>query len=300
MKKSERSVVVFGSMRIPFLALTPTCVGIGAATACYSGAGINIINLILALIGAICAHISVNALNEYDDFKSGLDFKTEQTPFSGGSKTLEENPGSAKMALVTGTVSIIITAVTGIYFIYSAGAMILPFGLLGIIIIVAYTKWITRSPILCLVAPGIGFGILMVMGTHFVLAGEYSWTAFAASLTPSFLVSNLLLLNQFPDIEADRSVGRKHLPIKIGKRGSVWLYGLLLASTYISIAGGYFIGLLPAGALLGLITIALAVPVVIGVARNHESTQKLIPYMGMNVILILLTHCLLIAGIFLG
>ncbi len=39
----------------------------------------------LALLGAFLAHISVNTLNEYFDFKSGLDLETIKTPFSGGS-----------------------------------------------------------------------------------------------------------------------------------------------------------------------------------------------------------------------
>ncbi len=300
MKNNKQSVVIFGSMRIPFLIVTPTCVGIGAATAYYSGFGINILNLVLALIGAISAHISVNALNEYDDFKSGLDYKTEQTPFSGGSKTLPENPQSAHFALITGISALSITSFIGLYFLFTMGWMILPIGLLGLLIIIAYTKWITRNPLLCLIAPGIGFGILMVMGTHFVLTGEYSLTAFLASLVPSFLVSDLLLLNQFPDIDADRSVGRKHLPITIGKAGSKWLYTALIACTYLSIVTGYLLGLLPTYALLALAAIGLAVPTITGIIKNSESIPKLMPFMGMNVVLIILTNVLLMSGIICG
>ena len=98
------------------------------------------------------------------------------------------------------------------YFVFTVGILLLPLGLLGIALIVFYTQWITKRPIICLVAPGLAFGPLMVLGTHFVLTGSYSWTAFAASLVPGFLVSDLLLLNQFPDVEADKTVGRKYLP----------------------------------------------------------------------------------------
>ncbi len=300
MKNNTRSVVIFGSMRIPFLILPPTCVGIGAATAYFSGFELNILYLILALVGALCAHISVNSLNEYDDFKSGLDFKTEQTSFSGGSKTLPNNPESARMALITGAVSLIITALIGLYFVYARGLMILPIGIAGLLIIVAYTKWITKSPLLCLIAPGLGFGTLMVMGTHFVLTGEYSWIAFVASLVPFFLVSDLLLLNQFPDVEPDKSFGRKHLPITVGKKAGVRIYGTLLACTYLSVVIGYLLGVLPFQSLLALAAIALAIPVMAGVVKNAESTPKLIPFMGMNVVLIILTHILLITGLFLG
>ena len=52
------------------------------------------------------AHTSVNALNEYQDFKSGLDLITVKTPFSGGTKSLPENPQKAHLALITGLVSL--------------------------------------------------------------------------------------------------------------------------------------------------------------------------------------------------
>lgn len=50
----------------------------------------------------------------------------------------------------------------------------------------------------------------MVMGTHFALTGEYSATAGLASLVPFFLVSDLLLLNQFPDVEPIEPVQCAH------------------------------------------------------------------------------------------
>lgn len=300
MKGSPRSVVVFGSMRIPFLILPPTCVGIGAATASFSGNDINVFYLILAFIGAVSAHVSVNALNEYDDFKSGLDFNTEQTPFSGGSKTLPANPKEAHFGLITGLAALAITILVGLFFLYIWGMKLLPLGILGIIIVVAYTKWITRNPLLCLIAPGLGFGHLMVMGTDFVLTGSYSWAAFIASFVPFFLVSDLLLLNQFPDIDADREIGRKHLPITSGKKTSIRIYVAFLALTYLSVVIGYITGVFPITSLISLISIALAIPVIIGVIRNQDSIPKLIPFMGMNVMLIISTHILLAIGLVLG
>ena len=178
--------VIFGPMRLPFLILTPACVLLGAATASWSGAEINPYHLVLAFLGAVASHISVNALNEYHDFKSGLDFNTQPTPFSGGSGTLPKNPDKAHVALITGLISLVVIVAVGIYFLYVRGPWLLPVGLLGIVTIVAYTKWITKNPILCLIAPGLGFGPLMVMGTDFALSGSYSWTSFVASMVPFF------------------------------------------------------------------------------------------------------------------
>ncbi len=79
---------IFQSMRLPFLTLTFACVFLGMSIAVANQVSINILILMLALLGAPLAHISVNTLNEYFDFKSGLDLNTVKTPFSGGSGAL--------------------------------------------------------------------------------------------------------------------------------------------------------------------------------------------------------------------
>ena len=298
--KDNKQSVALGSMRIPFLVLPPTCVALGIAAAVHDGSSINMVHLIFIFIGAVCAHISVNALNEYDDFKTGLDFNTVQTPFSGGSKTIPENPEKAHHALIMGVVTLAVTIIIGAFFLYVRGVMLLPIGLFGIFIVVAYTKWITRSPILCLIAPGLGFGHLMVMGTSFVLTGTYSWASFLISMIPFFLVSDLLLLNQFPDIDADREIGRKHLPITVGKKTCVMIYGLFLLFTYSSITLGWVLGLLPIHSLISLICVIPAIHIFLGVKKNADSIADLIPFMGKNVVLILATHIVLAIGIIWG
>jgi len=288
---------ILGPMRVPFLVLTPACVLLGTGTAVWQAGRVEGLAAGLAFIGAIAAHISVNAFNEYYDFKSGLDLKTERTPFSGGSGTLPENPDLVPIALITAWAAFAVTAVIGVTFLLTRGPALLPLGLAGLILVFGYTTWFTRDPLMYLIAPGLGFGPLMVMGTHFVLTGIYSPNAFVASLVPFFLVSNLLLLNQFPDVAADRSIGRKHLPIVIGRKNSSYLYGLLLVLTYLTIGIGVALNWLPGKALVGMLTAVIAVPAAIGACRYHDDVEKLLPYMGMNVIINLATPVLMAAGL---
>ena len=291
---------LLGPMRLPFLLLPPACVLLGVGTAVWSQGQINVWYAILAFVGATAAHVSVNALNEYYDFKSGLDLRTRPTPFSGGSGTLAAHPEAARSALITGLVGLGLAAAIGVFFLFVWGWGLLPLGLLGLIVIFAYTNWITHSPLLCLIAPGLGFGLLMVMGTDFVLTGHYAWPAFFASLVPTFLVSNLLLLNQFPDVEADESVGRRHYPILIGRKASSLIYGAFLLGAYLAIIAGWALGSLPAWALLGLLTLAIAVPTAIGAYRYANDLEKLAPYMGLNVLLTVLTPILTAVGLFIA
>ena len=291
---------LLGPMRIPFLILAPACGVLGIGTAYWTTGKINVLYAILALIGGVTAHISVNAFNEYFDFKSGLDEKTERTPFSGGSGTLQAYPELARQALGLAIVALVIVALIGVYFMMVWGWSLLPLGLLGFVVIFAYTPWLSQNAFACLIAPGLGFGTLMVMGTDFVLTGEYTWTAFVASLVPFFLVSDLLLLNQFPDVDADRTVGRLHFPIVIGRKYSSIIYATFLAAAYLSIIFGVLAGYLPIATLLGLLTVFLAVPVAISVYNNADDIPTIIPLMGKNVLINILTPVLMTIGLFLG
>jgi 1,4-dihydroxy-2-naphthoate octaprenyltransferase len=297
--KENKLPYIIGPMRPPFLLLALACVLLGVASAFYSStSALNVFHIFLTFIGGLAAHISVNALNEYADFKSGLDFKTPKTPFSGGSGTLPARPEMARTALLTGLITLAIVGVIGIYFLLVKGWGLLPIGLLGMLVIYIYTIWFTRVPLLCLVAPGLGFGILMVMGVHYALGGSYTLTSFVASLVPFFLVNNLLLLNQFPDADADKTVGRRHFPIIAGRKTSSYIYAAFNAAAYLVIILGVIFKVLPVWCLLGLLTILLAVPASLSAVRYADEPQKLGAAMGQNVLINILTPVLVAIGLF--
>ena len=291
---------IMGPMRVPFLVLPPACVALGLGTAVWTSDEVSVLHVVLALIGAIAAHISVNAFNEWFDFESGLDLRTRPTPFSGGSGTLGEHPEAARTALITACVALALAGLIGIYFVTVWGLALLPLGLLGMILIVIYTPWMTRFPFLCMVAPGLGFGPMMTMGTDFVLTGSYTWTAFIASLVPFFLLVNLLLLNQFPDVEADQTVGRRNYPIAIGRRNAAFIFAIVLACIYLVPIIGWALDLLPAWALLGLGTLPLGVVTAVGAYRYADNLEKLAPCMGFNVILNIATPILMAIGLYIA
>ena len=291
--------IYFRETRPQFLVLTPVCVCVGVGTASWVKGGLGNLPwgfVILAFIGALCAHIATNVLNDYFDFKSGLDLKTKPTPFSGGSGILPQGLMTPRNCLIFGLVALGLTAAIGIVFWAVWGWGILPLGLLGIITIIAYTPWVTKHPYLCLIAPGLGFGPLMVMGTHFVLTGGYDGVSLLASLVPGFLVSNLLLLNQFPDVEADAAVKRRHIPIIMGRPASARLYAAMALAAYLVIFMAWIIGDAPAFALIALIPLPLVLHTITGVIQHADRIDQLVPYLGKNVMYTLATPLLLGIG----
>lgn len=286
--------------RPQFLILTPVCCLVGAASVYWETGTINLLYLAIALVGGIAAHAAVNTLNDYHDYISGLDLHTNPTPFSGGSGLLPAGRLPAAGTLILGVACLIVTVIVGIFFLFVHGPGLLWVGLPGLLLVVLYTKYITRSPLLCLLAPGLGFGPCMVLGTCFVLQGYYDLNAAVASLIPGFLVSNLLLLNQFPDIEADRIAGRRHLLVLCGQNKCAWIYAAITVLTYVSIVVAVVLQLLPVLVLLALITLPLALKTIQGVLRNSEQLTALIPLLGRNVVCTLATPFLLAIGLFMS
>jgi len=289
---------VVQSIRVPFLVLTPVCVFLGASTVATCETNISL--LLLVLLGALLAHISVNALNEYSDFKSGLDLTTTRTPFSGGSGALPGNPEMSVAVFAAGAVSLMATLVIGGYFVWKYGAGIVPIGVAGLILIVTYTDWINRFPFLCLIAPGIGFGFLMVVGTQFVLQGEYAPLSLLVAVVPFFLVNNLLLLNQYPDIEADASVGRNHFPIAYGVSRSNLAYAIFALATSAIIVIYVLLGYLPAMSFIALLPMPLAFLALYGAIKYRENIGNYPHYLGANVGVAILTPLLLGLSIMIG
>ncbi|MDX1697791.1 MAG: prenyltransferase [Thiohalobacterales bacterium] len=289
----QKVATIIRSTRPAFLLLTPVCVFLGASTAVADGYRIEPRLFLLALAGALLAHISVNTLNEYYDYRSGLDLHTRRTPFSGGSGALPARPHMLNAVFATGLVALMASMLIGVYFAWLLGPGIIPLGILGAVLIVTYTEWLNRSPLLCLIAPGLGFGLLMVAGTGFVLTGDYTLRAWIAGLVPFFLVNNLLLLNQYPDTAADRQAGRRHFPVVYGTRQSSTVYGLFLLAAATSIVLGVTTGQLPLPSLLALLPLIPALHALRGAIRHGADIGTYPQYLGANVVTTLLAPLLL-------
>lgn len=277
------------SARLPFLMLTPACLLLSVAMAHNETGSIDVVRLLLILLAAVSAHVSVNLFNEYSDFKNGLDQITNKTPFSGGSGGLLKNPQDLNAVLISAVISLAISVFIGLYFVVKVSYLLLPFGLLGILLVILYTEWINKSPWLCLFAPGLAFGPVMVVGGYIALTGEITSTVMWISLIPFVIVNNLLLLNQLPDIDADRLVGRNHIPIKYGCKFSLMVFGVLtLVAALILVFLVLEQQLSPHG-LWALMPILSGIVVMTGISRSDCQHEKMVPFLALNVVIVLST-----------
>jgi 1,4-dihydroxy-2-naphthoate octaprenyltransferase len=273
---------------------------LGTSIAWYDGA-FNLGHALLAFFGLLLAHISVNTLNDYFDYRSGVDLETKRTPFSGGSGVLPAALLTPRQVFWLGMGSFLLAVPIGIYFVIVSGWLLLPLLLIAGVCILLYTPFILklRWPEW---SPGVGLGTLPVLGVYFVQTGDYTLPALIAAVPSGFLVHNLLLLNEFPDVEADKKAGRKTLPITMGKEKAGMVYSVVTVAVYVWIVGGVIARQMPIFSLVALLTFPFAIKAIQGALRPHEM-EKLMPAMGNNVLVVLLTQLLLgigyiLAGVF--
>lgn len=292
-------ILWFKETRPQFLFLSVVLTFLGTSIASYYSP-VNLGYALLAGFGLVLTHGSVNAINDYFDYRSGIDLNVTRTPFSGGSGLVPEGKLPLNQALGVGVVTSLIALGIGIYFVTVSGWKLIPLLVVAALCLVLYTPVIlkTRWPEW---SPGLGLGILPLMGFYFVQTGEYNWTVLIASIPSGILVHNLLLLNEFPDVEADRKGGRRTTPVVSGMEAAGRFFRIMTASVYVWIGGcvlatlisGYLV--MPVYCMAAFLTLPLAKKAMDG-SKEYNDMNKLVPALGSNVMFILLTQMLIGLG----
>ena len=254
---------------------------------------------LLTLLGIVCINFGQNMSNDYFDHLSGTDeINRELTPFSGGSRTIQEGILSARQVLIWSIFFFLIGILIGLYLAVARGWLLLWLGLAGVFI----AFFLNAPPLkfasvgLGELATAIGSGPLIVVGSYYVQAQRATLGALWASIPVGLLGAAILWINQFPDYEADRAAGKNTLVVRLGRKRAVWGYVALLVAAYLVIVVSVVVSILPYTALLALATVPLAYKAIRGAVRFHSDTPKLIPTQATHIQLYLANALLLSVG----
>ena len=283
-------------LRAPFLLLPAIFIPVGVAIAWNSGS-FNLLTTLLTLLGVLSLHASVNVLNDYFDFQSGLDLATTPTPFSGGSTILPAKRLTPKSVLIAGSIFLGVGLGVASYFLYvfNFSPFLILITAFAAISIVAYSPIISKTGAGELIV-GLNFGPLLLMGTYFVQTGRIDAQPAIVGLSLGILVAGILYINEFPDAIADEAVGRRHLVVRWGKAKAASGFKLIVASAYLVIVAGVLGRLVSPFALLGLAALPKAITASRVLGMNYGKTLELIPGMASMVMATLLTGFLLFIG----
>ena len=281
-------------IRVRFLLASIIAVSAGLAITWWNTSSITIFDAILTICGVLALHASVDLLNDYWDFKRGIDTTTHRTKMSGGSGVLPEGLLKPAQVYAAGITFLIIGTVIGIYFVATDGIVIGIILAFAVISIYFYsTKIVDWGLAEVFVAIK---GSMIVIGTYFVQTSQITESTVLAGIVIGVLSSLVLFITSFPDHDADKAKGRKTLVINLGKQKACTILWIFPAITYgITIIAVVF-EIFPVFCLIILSTVPLIIKSGQKLKQNYDKLTNLIPVMSSTLYFSRITGALLVVG----
>ncbi|MGQ9644212.1 MAG: 1,4-dihydroxy-2-naphthoate polyprenyltransferase [Ignavibacterium sp.] len=184
---------------------------------------------LIALICSLLIQIGTNFTNDLYDHLKGADTEKRKGPLRVLSAGMI-SPNEMKLAIVF---VFGLTFLLGLYLVYVTDWKIFVIGVFSIIAGLAYTAG--PYP---LAYHGLGdlfvflfFGIIGTMGTYYLHHQEFTFISFLVSLPVGALITNILIVNNYRDVEEDEQAGKNTLAVILGREFSryEYIFFLLLA-----------------------------------------------------------------------
>lgn len=285
-------------IRVRFLLASVIAVSVGLAIAWWNHSTIDIFHAVLTMGGVMALHASVDLLNDYWDFKRGIDTKTKRTKMSGGTGVLPEGLLKPLQVYRAGIGFLILGSIIGGYFVIINGVLIA--AILGFAILSIYfysTKIVDSGLAEIFVAIK---GTMIVLGTFFIQSSEITVDSILAGIIVGILSSIVLFITSFPDYEADKSKGRKTLVISVGKEKATSLFWIFPLITYAIIVIGVALEIFPIYVLITLFSIPLLISSGKQLKKNFDNIDGLVPAMVQTLKFSRITGVLFMLGFLLG
>ena len=292
--KPSTIAVWFRVIRVRFLLASVIAVSVGLAVHWWHNSTIDVFHAALTMGGVMALHASVDLLNDYWDYKRGIDSQTTRTKMSGGTGVLPEGLLKPSQVYRAGIGFLILGSLIGGYFVVIDGVIIA--AILGFAILSIYfysTKIVDSGLAEVFVAIK---GCMIVLGTYFIQANEITFSPILAGIVVGVLSSLVLFITSFPDYDADKSKGRKTLVISVGKQNAVSLYWIFPIISYIIIGVGIATELFPIYTLITILTIPVLIKGGKLLKENYDDIQGLVPAMGKTLAFSRITGALFVVG----
>jgi 1,4-dihydroxy-2-naphthoate octaprenyltransferase len=198
---------------------------VGAALA-YGNGVFNLTPALLALVFALLIQIATNYANDYGDFAKGADTSARQGP----ARAVASGLVSERAMLRAASMVFAAAFIEGFFLIPYGGWTLVAVGALSVACGLGYSlgPWPLSYNYFADFFVLAFFGVVAVTMTYFVQSGSIPADALVASLVPGALSVNILAVNNYRDLDADRAAGRRTLVVRFGRRAGAWEYLAML------------------------------------------------------------------------
>jgi len=266
------------AIRVRFLLASIIAVSNGLAIAWWKFHEFDLLYALLTYGGVLCLHASVDLLNDYWDYKRGIDTLTKRTSFSGGTGVLPENLLTPSSVYKAGLAFLAIGTSIGIYFVFVRGITIAVLLAFAVLAIYFYSTSIVNV--------GLGElfvaikGTMIVLGTFFVQAAQITAEPLYVGAIVGLLSASVLFINSFPDYDADKAKGRRTLVIIMGKKKASDFFVFFPFVIYSLIGIGIMLNMTTIYSLICLAAIPLVIKAARTLKQSHEDANAIISVMG--------------------
>lgn len=259
----SKLIELFHASRPKFLVASAAPILVGSFLGYATMGSFNWLLFILALLGIMAIHSGANMANDYFDHLSGNDWANKNpTPFSGGSRFIQDDILSPKAILLTALVALAVGSAVGVVILILTESMfILLLGLIGLLGGFFYTAPPVKLGYRCIGELVIAFlfGLFPVYGSYYLQTGMLDAVPLAPAIIVGILIFLVILINEFPDLKADAAANKRTLVVRLGVPASVWIYRTALVAGFIIAAAMMLYRSMFFAGLLYLITIPIAV-----------------------------------------
>jgi len=200
---------------------------LGSVYSNYAFGRFNILYFILLIVAMILIQSATNMVNDYSDFKSGADSKK-----SGDEKALVSGEITPKQVLHTIFLFEFIAFIIGVFIASQTSYYIMLVAIIGGIISISYAFGpfpISYTPFGEIVA-GVTMGIGITTTVIYIQSSVINSNTVLVAIPTVLYISTILLSNNLSDIEEDKEVGRKTLPILLGVKNAerLWIFSIIM------------------------------------------------------------------------
>jgi 1,4-dihydroxy-2-naphthoate polyprenyltransferase len=244
---------------------------------------------ILGVVGVMLIMLSTYHSGEYfDQQENAISARLHQNQFAGGTRMIPEGKMPPRVALWTSIIAFLIALGIGIIlqFFYRTGPYTLLLGCVGALPGFFYSTEPVR-----LVKRGIGeifigfcYGWLPVASSYYIQTAAIAPVIHWLWLPIGFSIFNVILLNEFPDYEADVATGKKNLLYRVGRQKGKVVYIVFNLLTCLAMLISPCFGIPFKVIYFYLPFVAIALFIVHQILKNrHEDARRLELLCGLNI-----------------
>lgn len=277
--------VYLRALRLPFLTGSLFQVAVATALAYWAEHLWNFRFFALTALGVAALHLGANLINDYYDAFGSDPLNLNFTPFSGGSRVIQNQEFRAETVRNMAYLFLALGVVCGLLLIYLGRPWVGLVGLLGL----GAGFFYSAAPVQ-LMSAGLGegvifvaFGPLLTWGAYYVQTGKLALVGAAVGLPLAFLITAIIWINEFPDLTADVAAAKRHLVARLGLQRSRWVYAALMLAPF----GSLFVllegFLLPDLMVAGLAPLPLALKAIRLAWRIPPTDPEFIPAQALTI-----------------